>query len=171
MGLPPTSAEPVVVIREGCPACAQGVREAPGVLVLSMTRTQGGEGGKLNPRANPFPIIVGKQSREDVVQAVERVLAGEPAAAVAGRAGLVMHHSYEGPQSIGLDDAIWAEVQRLAGLLAAGKRLFLRCGRGCCCPCDVEQLACHARAWQRVVTGVASGQSAPVRQGVPFLGF
>ena len=164
-GLPPTSAEPVVVIREGCPACAQEVREAPGVLVLSMTRTQGGEGGKLNPRANPFPIIVGKQSREDVVQAMERVLAGEPVSAVAGRAGLLMHHSYEGPQSLGLDDAIWSEVQRLAGLVAAGKRLFLRCGRGCCCPCDVEQLACHARAWQRVVTGVASGQSAPVRQG------
>ena len=164
MGLPPTSSEPVVVIREGCPACAQEVREAPGVLVLSMTRTQGGEGGKLNPRANPFPIIVGKQSREDVVQAVERVLAGEPAAAVAGRAGLVMHHSYEGPQSLGLDDAIWAEVQRLAGLVRSGKRLFLRCGRGCCCPCDAEQLSCHAAAWQRVVTSVAAGGSAPVRQ-------
>ena len=164
MGLPPTSSEPVVVIREGCPACAQEVREAPGVLVLSMTRTQGGEGGKLNPRANPFPIIVGKQSREDVVQAVERVLAGEPAAAVAGRAGLVMHHSYEGPQSLGLDDAIWAEVQRLAGLVRSGKRLFLRCGRGCCCPCDAEQLSCHAAAWQRVVTSVAAGGSAPARQ-------
>ena len=131
---------------------------------MSMTREQGGEGKRLNPRANPFPIIVGKQSREDVVHAMERVLGGEPVLAVAGRAGLLMHHSYVGAQSRGLDDAIWAEVQRLADLVKTGKRLFLRCGRGCCCPCDAEQLACHAGAWQRAVTSVAAGRSLPTRQ-------
>ena len=161
---PPTAPEPVVVIREGCPACAQQVQESGGVLVLSMTREQGGEGKRLNPRANPFPIIVGKQSRDDVVHAMERVLGGEPVLAVAGRAGLLMHHSYVSAQSRGLDDAIWAEVQRLADLVKTGKRLFLRCGRGCCCPCDAEQLACHAGAWQRAVTSVAAGRSLPTRQ-------
>ena len=57
------SVAPVVVIREGCPACAQEAKESPGAIVLSMTRSQGGVGGRLNPRANPFPIIEGKQSR------------------------------------------------------------------------------------------------------------
>jgi hypothetical protein len=52
------------------------------------------------------------------------MLEGEPVLAVAGRAGLLPHHSYIGPQMGGLDDLVWAEVERLAGLVQSGKRLF-----------------------------------------------
>ena len=158
------SVSPVVVIREGCPACAQVAKESPRAIVLGMTRSQGGVGGRLNPRANPFPIIEGKQSRRDVVRGVERILEGEPVLAVAGRAGLLPHLSYIGPQMGGLDDLVWAEVERLAGLVQSGKRLFLRCGRGCHCMCETEPLACHADAWQKAVVRRAAGEPLPARQ-------
>ena len=169
LAVPAGAAEPggetrVVVIREGCPACAQEAKEAPGALVLSMKRSRGGEWEKLNVRANPFPIINGKQSRGDVVRAVERMLSGEPVLAVAGRAGLLPHSTYVGPQMAGLDDAIWEEVERLAALVLSGKRLFLRCGSGCHCMCEAVPKGCHADAWRQALLRRVAGQPPPPRQ-------
>ena len=160
---PGGEATQVVVTRQGCVACETEARDSKAV-VLQMTRSQGGANGQLNPRANPFSIIGKRQSRADVVRAVEHILAGVPVVAVAARMGLTPHMSYIGPQIETIDDAIWAEVSRLADLVRAGKRLRLQCV--CACPCATEPDCCHADVWARAITRCAEGRPAPPRQSV-----
>ena len=149
----------VVVIRKGCSACAREARESDAVVLEMMRSTLKGE---INPRANPFAIIDKRQSRADVVRASEQILNGVPVAAVAARMGLLPHSMYIGPQMAGIDDAIWAEVERMADLVRAGKRLCLQCV--CACPCAAEPNCCHADVWARVVLRRAAGEPPPPRQ-------